>query len=53
MSLLNNEVELLRRVPLFSGIDPAKLKLLAYTSDVVTYRAGQILFRGGDVGDAA
>ncbi len=53
MSLLSNEVELLRRVPLFSGMDPAKLKLLAYTSDVVTYRAGQVLFRRGDVGDAA
>ena len=53
MSLLSNEVELLRRVPLFSGIDPSKLKLLAYTSDVVTYRSGQVLFRKGDVGDAA
>ena len=53
MSRLNNEVELLRRVPLFSGIDPAKLKLLAYTSDVVTYHTGQVLFRRGDQGDAA
>ena len=53
MSLLSNEVELLRRVPLFAGMEPAKLKLLAYTSDVVTYRAGQVLFRRGDVGDAA
>ena len=53
MSLLSNEVELLRRVPLFSGMDPTKLKLLAYTSDVVTYRAGQVLFRRGDLGDAA
>ena len=53
MSLLSNEVDLLRRVPLFAGMDPAKLKLLAYTSDVVTYRAGQVLFRRGDVGDAA
>ena len=53
MSLLSTEVELLRRVPLFSGIEPGKLKLLAYTSDVVTYRAGQILFSMGDVGDAA
>lgn len=53
MSRLSNEVELLRRVPLFSGIDPARLKLLAYTSDVVTYHAGQVLFRRGDVGDAA
>jgi len=53
VSLLSNEVELLRRVPLFAGIEPAKLKLLAYTSDVVTYHAGQVLFRRGDVGDAA
>jgi CRP-like cAMP-binding protein len=53
VSLLSNEVELLRRVPLFSGIDPSRLKLLAYTSDVVTYRPGQVLFRKGDVGDAA
>ena len=53
MSLLSNEVELLRRVPLFSGIEPTKLKLLAYTSDVVTYNPGQVLFRMGDAGDAA
>jgi CRP-like cAMP-binding protein len=50
---LSTEVELLRRVPLFSGIEPARLKLLAYTSDVVTYRSGQVLFRKGDLGDAA
>ena len=53
MSLLNNEVELLRRVELFSGIEPSRLRLLAYTSDVVTYQAGQVMFRKGDVGDAA
>ena len=53
MSLLKNEVELLRRVPLFSGIEASKLKLLAYTSDAVTYRDGQVLFRKGDPGDAA
>jgi CRP-like cAMP-binding protein len=51
--LLSNEVELLRRVPLFSGIEPSKLKLLAFTSDVVTYHPGQVLFRRGDIGDAA
>jgi len=53
VSLLSNEVELLRRVPLFAGIEPTKLKLLAYTSDVVTYNPGQVLFRMGDAGDAA
>lgn len=53
MSLLSTEVELLRRVPLFSGIEPARLKLLAYTSDVITYQPGQVLMRQGDIGDAA
>jgi CRP-like cAMP-binding protein len=50
---LSNEVEVLRRVPLFSGIESSKLKLLAYTSDSVTYHEGQVLFRKGDRGDAA
>ena len=31
--LLKDEVGMLRRVPLFSGVAPAKLKLLAFTSD--------------------
>jgi len=53
VSLLNAEVDLLRRVPLFAGIEPSRLKLLAYTSDVVTYRQAQVLFKHGDVGDAA
>ena len=51
--LLRDEVEMLRRVPIFSRIAPAKLKLLAFTSDRMTYHAGQNLFRQGDVGDAA
>jgi CRP-like cAMP-binding protein len=53
VSLLKTEVDLLRRVPLFAGIEPSRLKLLAYTSDVVTYRPGQILIRQGDMGDSA
>lgn len=51
--LLNDEVGMLRRVPLFSNVEPAKLKLLAFTSDRVSYGAGQVLFRQGDEGDAA
>lgn len=50
---LKDEVELLRRVPLFSGVAPAKLKLLAFTSDRVSFDAGQTLFKQGDPGDAA
>jgi CRP-like cAMP-binding protein len=50
---LNEEVELLRRIPLFANLEPSKLKLLAFTSERITFDAGQILFRQGDMGDAA
>src|SRR3546814_11309382 len=50
---LNEEVELLRRIPLFAKIEPSKLKLLAFTSQRLTYKPGDMLFRQGDPGDAA
>jgi CRP/FNR family transcriptional regulator, cyclic AMP receptor protein len=50
---LKEEVELLQRIPLFSQIEPAKLKLLAFTSERVGFDAGQALFKQGDMGDAA
>jgi CRP/FNR family cyclic AMP-dependent transcriptional regulator len=50
---LNEEVELLRKIPLFAKLEPSKLKLLAFTSERITYEADQVLFRQGDVGDAA
>lgn len=50
---LNEEVELLRSVPLFSKIEPSKLKLLAFTSERLTFSDGQSLFLQGDMGDAA
>jgi len=51
--LLNDEVELLRRLPLFAGVAPAKLKLLAFTSDRIKFDPGKELFKQGDPGDAA
>ena len=50
---LNDEVELLRKVSLFSGIEPAKLKLLAFTSERLNFDKGQSLMRQGEMGDAA
>jgi CRP-like cAMP-binding protein len=50
---LMQEYELLRRVPVFSEIEPAKLKLLAFMSERVGYDAGKTLFRQGDQADAA
>jgi CRP-like cAMP-binding protein len=51
--LLKDEVQMLRRVPLFSNVEPGKLKLLAFTSDRVSYDPGEAIFHQGDTGDAA
>jgi len=53
LTSLKEEVEILRRVPLFAALDPAKLKLLAFTSERMTFQPGQEICRQGDVGDAA
>lgn len=50
---LQRDVEVLRSIPLFAKIEPAKLKLLAFTSEQVEYMVGDVLFRQGDTGDAA
>ena len=42
---LAKDVEVLRNIPLFAKVEPAKLKLLAFTSerlDAVTLVAGQL-----------
>lgn len=53
MTSLKEEVEILRRVPLFAQLDPAKLKLLAFASERMRFLPGQDLCKQGDVGDAA
>jgi CRP/FNR family transcriptional regulator, cyclic AMP receptor protein len=50
---LNKDVEVLRSIPIFAKIEPAKLKLLAFTSERLRFMAGDQLCRQGDVGDAA
>lgn len=50
---LTQEVELLRKIPLFANIDTAKLKLLAFTSERIAYGEGDVLFEQDEMGDAA
>ena len=50
---LKQEFELLRRVPIFTEIEPAKLKLLAFMSERVGFDPGKRLMRQGDPSDAA
>jgi CRP-like cAMP-binding protein len=50
---LKEEVDVLRNIPLFAKLEPAKLKLLAFTSERLSFAPGQPLFNQGDAGDAA
>ena len=50
---LSEELEVLRNIPMFANVEPTQLKLLAFTSQRLTFAAGQDLFRLGDMGDCA
>ena len=47
------EAEMLSNVPLFGGMSPAQLKLLAFTGSVLRFDSGEILMRQGDRADCA
>src|SRR6202000_742369 len=50
---IQDDVDALRRIPLFTKVEPSKLKLMAFASERATYQAGDVLFNQGDRADAA
>ena len=50
---INEEVQILRNIPLFARMEPSKLKLLAFTSERISFHGGDLLFRQGDAADCA
>ncbi|MFQ5775449.1 MAG: cyclic nucleotide-binding domain-containing protein [Kiloniellaceae bacterium] len=50
---IEQEVEILRKIPLFANIDPTKLKLMCFASQRLTFKQGQKLCDQGDPGDSA
>lgn len=50
---IQKEADTLRKVPLFSKLEPSKLKLLAFTSDLLSYEDGELVFEEGDSADCA
>ena len=50
---LEAEVQSLRQVPMFRDVDPARLKLLAFTSERAVFEPDEVLFHQGDQADAA
>ncbi|MFV2032545.1 MAG: Crp/Fnr family transcriptional regulator [Gammaproteobacteria bacterium] len=50
---LAQETDLLRKIPMFAKLNASKLKLLAFTSELVTYEPGEVIFFAGDLADSA
>jgi CRP-like cAMP-binding protein len=50
---LESEVDVLKAVPIFRGLDPRRLKLIAFTSQRLAFPSGETMFRQGDESDAA
>jgi len=50
---LDQEIDLLRKIPMFAKLSAAKLKLLAFTSELVRYSPGDEIFHEGDRADCA
>lgn len=50
---LHQETDLLRKVPMFSKLEPSKLKLLAFTSQSLSFEDGEEIFKAGDPADSA
>ena len=45
------EIKTLQRVPFFRDVDPAKLRLLAFVGEKITYAPGESVFRQGNPAD--
>jgi CRP-like cAMP-binding protein len=52
MQSLQRDVETLRNIPLFAGLPTARLKLIAYTAEVVRFEPGEVIVKQGDPADA-
>lgn len=50
---LDQAVEAMVMTPIFAGVDPKRLRLLAFMSESLTYREGELIFDQGEDGDSA
>jgi len=50
---LVQETDLLRKIPMFAKLEASKLKLLAFTSEILSFEDNDIVFYAGDTSDCA
>ena len=48
---LKRDISILQQAPLFNGLDPEALRLIAFAAEGRTFRSGDVLFREGEVSD--
>lgn len=53
MAKFETEVAALQNSPMFGGVDPSKLRLLAFLGEDRTFRDGEYVIRQGEFGDSA
>jgi CRP/FNR family transcriptional regulator, cyclic AMP receptor protein len=49
---LEDEIRTLQQMPMFRGLDPGRLKLMAFSGQRISYRKGETLFEQGASSDA-
>src|SRR5579871_5540374 len=49
---LDDDIRRLARVPLFAELDQDALRLIAFSAEAKILRAGDVVYRSGDVADA-
>ncbi len=49
---LNEEVDLLRQIPMFQKVEQSKLKLLAFTSERLVFQPDEVVCEQGEPGDS-
>ncbi|MBI4391036.1 MAG: cyclic nucleotide-binding domain-containing protein [candidate division NC10 bacterium] len=52
MPSLERDVETLRNIPLFAELPTARLKLIAYTAEVIRFEPEEVIVQQGDPADA-
>jgi CRP-like cAMP-binding protein len=50
---LDFEVKTIRNAPIFKGLDPCKMRLLACISEQLTFEPGELVCESGEASDAA
>ena len=50
---LEEETDLLRKIPMFAKMETSKLKLLAFASEMVSFEDGDVVMSAGDNADVA